>query len=57
MEVECEGIEEVWLVVVRVGGVWRNGIWSVAIGNGGSGDCEGDRQTKPLHCSGYLLVL
>ena len=54
---ECEGIEGVWLVVVRVGGVWRNGIWSVAIGNGGSGDCEGDRQTKPLHCSGYLLVL
>ena len=26
-------------VVVKVGGVWREGIRSVAAGNGGSGDC------------------
>ena len=35
--VEWEGIKGVWLVVVRVGDVWREGIGSVAIRNGGSG--------------------
>ena len=40
-----------WWPVGTVGAVWRVGIGSAAVGNGGSGE-----QTKPLHCSGYLFV-
>ena len=37
--VECEGNEGAWSVEVMVGAVWREGIGSVAVGNGGSEDC------------------